>query len=866
MHRRTSYKPALYRCHFPGCKKACKTPGGLTKHQASCVANPQNQYKFSPLPPSPVHDASVDLSPSPPQTPPPNQVPLEVPPTPSQSTPQRTVWTVQGRSGIYVQKHPYLDGQPCDNEGFNLPPNAPPPPSDPSDPTDYFPFHDEDKFHIADFLFTCTQMSAGNIDILMNLWASRQEQKHEEVDPPFSNARDLHTRIDSIPLGNIAWEAFKVMYDGEVPPDSPSWMTKEYEVWYWNPLDVMEAQIGNPALSREIDYAPKRVLGRDGKRQYTDLLSGNWAWDQADAIASNPDTHGAMFSPIILGSDKTTVSVGTGQNEYYPLYALLGNVQNHVRRAHRDAVAVISFLAIPKTGRDHQDSAALQKFRHQLFHSSLTRILMPLRPWMETPRITRCGNGHYRRVIYGLGPYIADYPEQCLLACVVSGWCPRCTARSDNLDGEPEDAIQRSHEHTTALHEAFDGDLKELWEGYGIIGDIVPFTVHFPHANIHELLSPDLLHQIIKGTFKDHIVTWVVQYLESQPNGKSLVAEMDHRISVVPGFSGLQHFPDGRGFKQWTGNNSKALMKVFLPAISGLVPDAMVRAVSAFMEFCYLVRWSQIDESILVQIDAAVQRYHEERQIFITLGIHNHFDLPRQHSLLHYQSLIQMFGAPNGVCSSITESKHIKAVKQPWRRSSRNNAIGQMLLTNQRVDKLAAAHVDFEERGMLTGVQATVPTQAEVDENEDRDMEEEMSEGSVRLPKRPARGYPKTLAVLSDFLAMPQLNEYIRRFLYDQQNPDSEIFGMDVGLHNCPEISPTLHINIFHLALAIFHAPSDLSGTGGMCCEHIRCAPSWRRGPAHHDCIFIERNPDEFDDVVYPCALVHWFEMFGDEW
>lgn len=54
-----------------------------------------------------------------------------------------------------------------------------------------------------------------------------------------------------------------------------------------------------------------------------------------------------MFVPIVLGSDKTTVSVATGQNEYYPLYASIGNVQNHVRHAHRNAVSVVGFLAIP---------------------------------------------------------------------------------------------------------------------------------------------------------------------------------------------------------------------------------------------------------------------------------------------------------------------------------------------------------------------------------------------------------------------------------------------------------------------------------------------------------------------------------------
>ena len=33
-------------------------------------------------------------------------------------------------------------------------------------------------------------------------------------------------------------------------------------------------------------------------------------------------------------------------------------------------------------------------------------------------------------------------------------------------------------------------------------------------------------------------------------------------ITNVPPFSGLQRFPDGHGFKQWTGNDLKALMKV----------------------------------------------------------------------------------------------------------------------------------------------------------------------------------------------------------------------------------------------------------------------------------------------------------------
>jgi len=33
-------------------------------------------------------------------------------------------------------------------------------------------------------------------------------------------------------------------------------------------------------------------------------------------------------------------------------------------------------------------------------------------------------------------------------------------------------------------------------------------------------------------------------------------------IAIAPPFAGLRRFPEGRGFKQWTGDDSKALMKV----------------------------------------------------------------------------------------------------------------------------------------------------------------------------------------------------------------------------------------------------------------------------------------------------------------
>ncbi|KXN90438.1 ATP-dependent bile acid permease [Leucoagaricus sp. SymC.cos] len=48
------------------------------------------------------------------------------------------------------------------------------------------------------------------------------------------------------------------------------------------------------------------------------------------------------------------------------------------------------------------------------------------------------------------------------------------------------------------------------------------FTEYFPHVSIYELLSPDILHQLIKGTFKDHFVTWIEEYIYQTYGTKNL--------------------------------------------------------------------------------------------------------------------------------------------------------------------------------------------------------------------------------------------------------------------------------------------------------------------------------------------------------
>jgi hypothetical protein len=61
-----------------------------------------------------------------------------------------------------------------------------------------------------------------------------------------------------------------------------------------------------------------------------------------------------------------------------------------------------------------------------------------------------------------------------------------------------------------------------------------PFTNDFPRADIYELITPDLLHQLIKGTFKDHVLEWIIEYIyavaENEAAAEKIIDDIDRRL------------------------------------------------------------------------------------------------------------------------------------------------------------------------------------------------------------------------------------------------------------------------------------------------------------------------------------------------
>jgi len=176
--------------------------------------------------------------------------------------------------------HPVINGRPCDKDGNDIPQGAPPPPEAEHDIDDWTPYGSRAEFELADFLFTREQMSGGNIDELLGIWAATVVA--DGAEPPFRSCKDLYSTIDSTPYLNCPWEIMQIRHNDTMPEhDVPSWMTTEYTVWYRNPRMLVKNILSNRGFNGEFDRAPFQEHDMDDNHRFQNFMSGNWCWGQA---------------------------------------------------------------------------------------------------------------------------------------------------------------------------------------------------------------------------------------------------------------------------------------------------------------------------------------------------------------------------------------------------------------------------------------------------------------------------------------------------------------------------------------------------------------------------------------------------------
>jgi len=317
---------------------------------------------------------------------------------------------------------------------------------------------------------------------------------------------------------------------------------------------------------------------------------------------------------------------------------------------------------------------------YQLFHQSMESLLEPLKVAGKEGVEMTCADGWVRRVYPILAAYVADFPEQCLVACCLESRCPRCLVRHDER-GSPAWSDPRDHKKTVdLLRQRADGLKQKAFISQGL-RPVSPFWADLPHTDIFQCFTPDIHHQLHKGIFKDHFVSWSTKAVDGGND------EVDRRFKSMSRHPSLRHFKKGISLvSQWTGNEFKNMEKVFLGVIAGTTDEWVVQAVRAVVDFIAYARFEVHTENSLERMDKAWSAIHENKTIFVELDIRENFNIPKLHSIIHYISAIRSHGTLDGYNTESPERLHIDFAKLPFRASNRRDYTAQMATWMARHD------------------------------------------------------------------------------------------------------------------------------------------------------------------------------------
>ncbi|KAK6988927.1 hypothetical protein R3P38DRAFT_3331721 [Favolaschia claudopus] len=331
-----------------------------------------------------------------------------------------------------------------------------------------------------------------------------------------------------------------------------------------------------------------------------------------------------------------------------------------------------------------------------------------------------------------------------------------------------------------------------------------PFWERLPHTNIFRSIASD-------GIVK-HLIAWLKATCGE--------AEVDARCRRLPPNHNIRLFMNGiSDLNCVTGKEHDQISRFILGIIidiqlpNNLPSSRLLGAVRGILDFVRLAQYPMHTDETLTLLEEALQNFHDNKSIFVDLGVRPDFNLPKLHNSSHTPSYIEYFGTTDNYNTEYTERLHIDLAKDAYRSTNFKDEFPQMTLWLERKEKIFRHEKYIQWR--LAGCPFP-PTLKPLPPGI-------VYERRLKMTKHPTHKAVKTPTLISDYGAR-SFRAALSRFVVQFKNPTFTGAQIEAECH-----SISLHFNrvpVFHRLKFVTEDPYTAGGPEDSVVDSIHVQPS----------------------------------------
>lgn len=306
----------------------------------------------------------------------------------------------------------------------------------------------------------------------------------------------------------------------------------------------------------------------------------------------------------------------TGDVEMHPLFLTIANINSEIRmKATSHAWACIAYTPTPEF-LVHTDFQSVLEAR--VWHRCMDIVCAGLKIAARTGTFMSDPSNFTRYCFTPLAAYIADLPEQHMIACVTKSVSPITLAEQSQFG----DAVMYPPRHgeftlqqLAQLCEKIDPwklqvFLAEAKKQY-LSGVQLPFWQNWRFSDPALFLLGELLHSSHK-LFNDHPFKWCKELLGDN--------ELDAHYCVQHRRVGTRHFEGVSCAKQMTGQEHRDIQHTIVATIASFADPQFVRSIRAFVDFLYRAQALMFTPLLIQAMEQDLMEFHDCKDAVLQAG------------------------------------------------------------------------------------------------------------------------------------------------------------------------------------------------------------------------------------------------------